>query len=98
MIGIIVNVSLLISLILRLDPVWQKLEEENSEFFRAYYIRLMLKKQIIMFNNLLEHQCHLLNHPATPKAPLASLQNGIHMMAGNSPMCRLNFNFVFVLP
>ncbi|CAN6326307.1 unnamed protein product [Urochloa humidicola] len=35
----------------RIEPgfttlVWQKLEEENSEFFRAYYIRLKLKKQI----------------------------------------------------
>ncbi|XP_078431614.1 uncharacterized protein LOC144703336 isoform X2 [Wolffia australiana] len=64
--------------------VWQKLEEENSEFFRAYYTRLLLKKQIILFNNLLEHQCHLLNHPATPKAPLVPAQNGVHLMAVNT--------------
>ncbi|CAA7402630.1 unnamed protein product [Spirodela intermedia] len=64
--------------------VWQKLEEENAEFFRAYYIRLMLKKQILLFNNLLEHQYHLVNHTETPKAPLAPVQNGIHLMAVNN--------------
>ncbi|KAL6311560.1 hypothetical protein AAG906_025880 [Vitis piasezkii] len=29
---------------------------------RAYYIRLKLKKQIILFNHLLEHQAHLTNY------------------------------------
>ncbi|XP_072980895.1 uncharacterized protein [Typha angustifolia] len=53
----------------RIEPgfttlVWQKLEEENPEFFRAYYIRLKLKRQIIFFNHLLEHQHHLLRYPA----------------------------------
>ncbi|KAF8379684.1 hypothetical protein HHK36_029128 [Tetracentron sinense] len=67
----------------RIEPgfttlVWQKLEEENAEFFRAYYTRLKLKKQIILFNHLLEHQYHLMNYP--PKVPLAPLQNGIHPM------------------
>ncbi|CAK9328701.1 unnamed protein product [Citrullus colocynthis] len=52
----------------RIDPgfttlVWQKLEEENAEFFRAYYIRLKLKKQILLFNHLLEHQYHLMKCP-----------------------------------
>jgi uncharacterized protein (TIGR01589 family) len=36
--------------------VWQKLEEQNSEFFKLYYIRLKLKEQIVMFNYLLEQQ------------------------------------------
>lgn len=72
-----------LNLCIFLYSVWQKLEEENAEFFRAYYIRLMLKKQILLFNNLLEHQYHLVNHPATPKAPLATVQNGIHLMTGN---------------
>ncbi|PRW50967.1 hypothetical protein C2E21_5359 [Chlorella sorokiniana] len=36
--------------------VWQKLEEQNLEFFRCYYTRLKLKSQIIMFNHLLEQQ------------------------------------------
>lgn len=63
--------------------MWQKLEEENADFFRAYYIRLKLKKQIILFNHLLEHQYHLMKYPVPPKVPLAPMQNGIHPMPGN---------------
>ncbi|PIN26527.1 Angiotensin-converting enzyme 2 [Handroanthus impetiginosus] len=76
----------------RIDPgfttlVWQKLEEENADFFRAYYIRLKLKKQIILFNHLLEHQYHLMKYPMPPKVPLAPVQNGIHPMpVNNLPM------------
>lgn len=62
--------------------MWQKLEEENADFFRAYYIRLKLKKQIILFNHLLEHQYHLMKYPVPPKVPLAPMQNGIHPMPG----------------
>ncbi|WOL14161.1 hypothetical protein Cni_G22941 [Canna indica] len=75
----------------RIEPgftalVWQKLEEENSEFFRAYYIRLKLKKQIILFNQLLEHQYHLMKYPIPPKAPVP-IQNGIHPVnVNNLPM------------
>ncbi|XP_038682152.1 uncharacterized protein LOC119982716 isoform X2 [Tripterygium wilfordii] len=72
----------------RIDPgfttlVWQKLEEENADFFQAYYIRLKLKKQILLFNHLLEHQFHLMKFPVPPKVPLAPIQNGIHPM----PFC-----------
>ncbi|GLT46661.1 hypothetical protein SLA2020_204040 [Shorea laevis] len=73
----------------RIDPgfttlVWQKLEEENADFFRAYYIRLKLKKQIVLFNNLLEHQYHLMKYPVPSKVPLAPIQNGIHPMPVNN--------------
>ncbi|KAK4802552.1 hypothetical protein SAY86_000755 [Trapa natans] len=76
----------------RIDPgfttlVWQKLEEENADFFRAYYIRLKLKKQILLFNHLLEHQYHLMKYPVPPKVPLVPIQNGIHPMpVNNLPM------------
>ncbi|XP_058743881.1 uncharacterized protein LOC131616539 isoform X1 [Vicia villosa] len=76
----------------KIDPgfttlVWQKLEEENADFFRAYYVRLKLKKQILLFNHLLEHQCHLMKYPMPPKVPLAPIQNGIHPMpVNNLPM------------
>ncbi|KAH7519491.1 hypothetical protein FEM48_Zijuj08G0041900 [Ziziphus jujuba var. spinosa] len=76
----------------RIDPgfttlVWQKLEEENADFFRAYYIRLKLKRQILLFNHLLEHQYHLMKYPMPPKVPLAPIQNGIHPMPiNNLPM------------
>lgn len=67
--------------------VWQKLEEENADFFRAYYIRLKLKKQILLFNHLLEHQYHLTKYPVAPKVPLAPIQNGIHPMPGKFSAC-----------
>ncbi|XP_042421779.1 uncharacterized protein LOC122009618 isoform X2 [Zingiber officinale] len=75
----------------RIEPsfttlVWKKLEEENSEFFRAYYIRLKLKKQIILFNHLLKHQYHLMKYPVQSKIPLAPIQNAIHPMPVNLPM------------
>ncbi|KAG5009075.1 hypothetical protein JHK87_017590 [Glycine soja] len=76
----------------KIDPgfttlVWQKLEEENADFFRAYYIRLKLKKQILLFNHLLEHQYHLMKCPMPAKVPLAPIQNGIHPMpVNNLPM------------
>ena len=68
------------------ESVWQKLEEGNAEFFRAYYIRLKLKKQIVIFNQLLEHQYHLMKYPPVPpKIPLAPMPNGMHhpMPPGN---------------
>ncbi|KAE9595795.1 putative angiotensin-converting enzyme 2 [Lupinus albus] len=76
----------------KIDPgfttlVWQKLEEENDDFFRAYYIRLKLKKQILLFNHLLEHQYHLMKCPMPAKVPLAPMQNGMHPMpVNNLPM------------
>lgn len=39
--------------------VWQKLEEQNPDFFRAYYTRLRLKDQIMLFNHLLEQHVQL---------------------------------------
>ncbi|KMZ66300.1 hypothetical protein ZOSMA_2G03150 [Zostera marina] len=64
--------------------VWQKLEEENPDFFRAYYIRLKLKKQIILFNHFLEHQYQLMKKPMTPKIPMMPMQNGIHPVPVNN--------------
>ncbi|XVE90765.1 hypothetical protein DITRI_Ditri20bG0103500 [Diplodiscus trichospermus] len=43
------------------ELVWQKLEEENREFFQAYYLRLMVKQQIMEFNKLLEQQVRLMH-------------------------------------
>ncbi|XP_006656461.1 uncharacterized protein LOC102712089 isoform X1 [Oryza brachyantha] len=61
----------------RIEPsvtqhVWQKLEDNNREFFKAYYLRLMLKNQITAFNKLLEDQLRIINkeyHPAPPSMP-----------------------------
>ena len=40
--------------------VWQKLEEQNKEFFQAYALRLQLRDQIALFNHLLEQQAQAL--------------------------------------
>jgi uncharacterized protein (TIGR01589 family) len=36
--------------------VWGQLEAQNADFFRAYYLRLKLKDQVVLFNHLLEQQ------------------------------------------
>ena len=60
--------------------VWQKLEEENQEFFQAYYLRLMLKQQILQFNRLLEQQVELMHISPTVVASLPA-SNGSHIPA-----------------
>ncbi|CAN6894374.1 unnamed protein product [Brassica oleracea] len=65
------------------ELVWQKLEEENREFFNAYYLRLMVKHQIMEFNKLLEQQVRHMQqmHPTG----LTSIQNtnGSHIQSMN---------------
>lgn len=64
--------------------VWNRLEQENAEFFKAYCIKLILKKQISVFNELLEKHHHLLNYAAPLEYPLAPMQEGIqHMPVDN---------------
>ncbi|KAJ6881524.1 hypothetical protein NC651_028192 [Populus alba x Populus x berolinensis] len=60
--------------------VWNRLEQENAEFFKAYCTMLILKKQISVFNELLEKQHHLLNYAAPLEYPLAPMQEGIQHM------------------
>lgn len=55
----------------------------ECRLFRAYYIRLKLKKHIILFNLLLEHQYHLTKYPMPPKLHVAPIHSGIHPMTGN---------------
>ncbi|CEG49947.1 Conserved hypothetical protein CHP01589, plant [Plasmopara halstedii] len=42
------------------NVVWQKLEEQNPVFFRAYTLQLQLKEQIIAFNYLVGQQKELI--------------------------------------
>jgi len=58
------------------ELVWQKLEEENREFFKAYYLRLMLKNQITAFNKLLEDQFQLMNKDYSSGVPSMPITNG----------------------
>ncbi|CAH1452799.1 uncharacterized protein LOC111903326 [Lactuca sativa] len=43
------------------ELVWQKLEEQNQEFFKGYHLRLMVKEQIMEFNKLLDRQAALMH-------------------------------------
>lgn len=62
-----------------LFPVWQRLEEENQEFFKAYYLKLLVKEQIMEFNRLLSEQVDLMRRTSlngiTPFHP----SNGSHV-------------------
>ncbi|XP_076915750.1 uncharacterized protein LOC143575208 isoform X1 [Bidens hawaiensis] len=42
------------------ELVWQKLEEQNQDFFKGYHLRLMVKDQIMEFNKLLDRQAALM--------------------------------------
>lgn len=54
--------------------VWQKLEEQNAEFFAAYRLGLRLKDQIQCFNTLLEQHAALVGAapPPLPGGPQLS--------------------------
>ncbi|XP_019454662.1 PREDICTED: uncharacterized protein LOC109355863 isoform X3 [Lupinus angustifolius] len=62
------------------ELVWQKLEEENQEFFRAYYLMLMVKQQIQEFNSLLEQQVQLMHLQPTAASSLPN-SSGSHIPA-----------------
>ncbi|KAH6818718.1 hypothetical protein C2S51_002321 [Perilla frutescens var. frutescens] len=68
------------------ELVWQKLEAENQEFFRAYNMRLIVKDQILRFNQLLERQVELMHQMSHTEASLTHLSNGsqAHSMHRNS--------------
>ena len=57
------------------------MEQENAGFFKAYYTKLVLKKQIAKFNELLENHHNLLRY-AAPLEALAPMQEGIQHMPG----------------
>ncbi|KAJ9184969.1 hypothetical protein P3X46_004653 [Hevea brasiliensis] len=61
------------------ELVWQKLEEENREFFKAYYLRLTVKHQIIEFNKLLEQQVRLMRQINPTGVVSMPTSNGSHM-------------------
>lgn len=58
------------------ELVWQKLEEENQEFFREYHLRLIVKDQIIRFNQLLEQQAELMRQMFPTGIAAVPMPNG----------------------
>lgn len=61
--------------------VWQKLEEENEEFFKVYFLKLMVKDQILKFNQLLSKQVALMRQLGPNAISPLPVSNGPH----NSP-------------
>ncbi|KAL3529782.1 hypothetical protein ACH5RR_009104 [Cinchona calisaya] len=72
------------------ELVWQKLEEENQQFFKAYYLRLMVKEQIMEFNKLLSEQVELMRRLGPAGIAPISMSNGSHIppMHQNLAACR----------
>ncbi|KAL3850381.1 hypothetical protein ACJIZ3_012263 [Penstemon smallii] len=59
------------------ELVWQRLEEENQEFFKAYYLKLLVKDQILEFNRLLSEQVQLMHQTGLIASVLTT--NGSHV-------------------
>ncbi|XP_073003824.1 uncharacterized protein [Typha latifolia] len=58
------------------EQVWKHLEEENSEFFQHYYARLLLKDNIIAFNDLLRKQANLMAAGGPSSVALMQVSEG----------------------
>ncbi|KAL7124484.1 hypothetical protein ABFS83_14G051600 [Erythranthe nasuta] len=58
------------------ELVWQRLEEENQEFFKAYYLKLLVKDQILEFNRLLSEQVELMHRIGLPGVSPVLPSNG----------------------
>ncbi|XP_042003728.1 uncharacterized protein LOC121752688 [Salvia splendens] len=57
------------------EIVRRKLESENQGFFRAYHLRLIVKDQILRFNQLLERQVELMRQVGQTGVTSMSLSN-----------------------
>lgn len=91
--------------------VWQKLEEQNPDFFKAYYTRLKVKDQIELFNTMLEYHAQVLQKTragvgtaagvsgAAPMAvPAANLMHGPPHMQNGHGTRRAPYSVLFFLP
>ncbi|XP_066370205.1 uncharacterized protein [Miscanthus floridulus] len=58
------------------ELVWRQLEQQNPLFFEAYYMRLSLKNQIMVFNRLLQDQFAVMNKDFSSEIPSMCLPNG----------------------
>ncbi|CAI9787504.1 unnamed protein product [Fraxinus pennsylvanica] len=66
------------------ELVWQKLEAENQEFFKAYHLRLLVKDHILQFNDLLERHVELIHQICPTEVCLVPLSNESQIMHNNS--------------
>ncbi|KAL3534575.1 hypothetical protein ACH5RR_003036 [Cinchona calisaya] len=65
------------------ELVWQKLEEQNQEFFKAYHLRLVVKDQISRFNKLLERQVELMQQLCQTEIASIPMSNGSQIPSMN---------------
>ncbi|KAI3718444.1 hypothetical protein L6452_19315 [Arctium lappa] len=63
------------------ELVWQKLEEQNQDFFKGYHLRLMVKEQVMEFNKLLDRQAALMHQLGPTGVGFQPKSNGSHMPA-----------------
>ncbi|DAZ97467.1 TPA: hypothetical protein N0F65_009950 [Lagenidium giganteum] len=95
----------------KVDPeftsvVWQKLEEQNPSFFKAYNIQLQLKDQINTFNYLQQQQQQrmqqgkmtLQQHPSAFSSMLSPNTSGVTMGMGMSMGMQLSPSSPLPLP
>ncbi|KAI3450901.1 hypothetical protein Pfo_007566 [Paulownia fortunei] len=61
--------------------VWERLEKENQEFFKAYYAKLLVKDQIIEFNRLLSQQVELMHQSGLTGITNELNSNRSHVMS-----------------
>ncbi|CAI9776748.1 unnamed protein product [Fraxinus pennsylvanica] len=61
------------------DIVWRRLEEQNPEFFNAYYLKLLVKEQIMEFNRLLSEQVELMCRTGSIGMTSIPTSNGSHV-------------------
>ncbi|KAI7749198.1 hypothetical protein M8C21_028253, partial [Ambrosia artemisiifolia] len=61
------------------ELVWQRLEEQNHDFFKGYHLRLMVKDQIMEFNKLLDRQAALMQQLGSTGVGLQPKSNGSHL-------------------
>lgn len=58
------------------ELLWQRLEQENQDFFEVYHIRLALKEQIRQFNELLNQQALLMGKIQSTRVAPMPVSNG----------------------
>ncbi|KAK4440428.1 hypothetical protein Salat_0377700 [Sesamum alatum] len=63
------------------ETVWERLERENQEFFNAYYVKLVVKDQILEFNRLLTEQAERMRQSGIIGINQHLTSNGSHMFS-----------------
>ncbi|XP_042042701.1 uncharacterized protein LOC121787925 isoform X1 [Salvia splendens] len=61
------------------ELVWERLEDKNQEFFKAYYLKLLVKEQILEFNRLLSEQADLMRRAPLNRITPYLPSNGSHV-------------------